>query len=194
MTENKIIFTLIGFLIQVYLFGQNIRPDTTFFKFQNGKDSIIAISYGPRQYKNITYFENGKISEVSYRIGKTKRYGSYSYYSNGKPRHISKEGAFRILRSKLWNEDGKIISIERQHPFGSTSHKQVYREKTYNIKGQLIKYEYMRRTVGCFDGEIKKNITIEYDGNGKIKSKVVRTKRSERKRQKKIQIRSKSSK
>lgn len=181
---TKLLLYLTLFLFNLCAVGQSNALDTILYKFRNGKDSVRVISCGLRKYKSITYFENGNVSSVSYRIGKRGKYGSYSFYASGKPQHRSKEGLFRTLREKEWDEQGRLIGKRKIRPFGSTTHHQRYFEKTYNIHGQLIKYEYMREVVACFGGEIKKNIVIEYDDKGKVKSKIVRTKRSERKRKK----------
>ena len=182
MRQKSLIFILLVFLFQITLSGQNTKPDTLLIKYKNGIDSLRAIKNGQKKYQNITYYQDGKIDYVSYRAGLFSLFGSYSYYPNGKKRHRSKEGIFRTLRGREWDENGRITSKSRMHPFGSTSYREVYREKKYNIDGHLIKYEYMRETIACFGGEIKKNIIIEYEENGKVKSKTVRTKKEERRK------------
>ncbi|HKC69495.1 MAG TPA: hypothetical protein VKG26_14765 [Bacteroidia bacterium] len=106
------------------------------------------------------------VKDTSYRNWAGK-YRHRSYFLNGKKQRVSKCNLFNVLHGKTWNEQGKLISKTKQHPFPSTSYIIVTREKTYNQKGVLIKYEYEKKSVSCFGGKIKRSKIIEYNDEGK---------------------------
>ena len=100
------------------------------------------------------------------------RYRNRCYYSNGNLRSISNCGFLGVLRSKTWDENGRLVRKYRKYPFRSTSFVDITREKVYNSKGHLIKYEYIKKNVSCFGGGIIKHRVIEYDDNRKVRHRV----------------------
>jgi len=105
------------------------------------------------------------------------RYRSRCFYADGKKRSRGNCDVFRVLHSIVWDEQGHVIKRARQYPFTSTSYTYVSREMQYNGNGKLTRYEYRKEAVACFGGGLIREKIIEYDEQGRIKTRTVKRRR-----------------
>lgn len=96
-------------------------------------------------------------------------YRSRCYFKTGKKHYRGNRNIFRVLHSKTWDEEGKLIRKSKTYPFGSTSYTQTCGEKTYDVNGHLIKYEFTKDFISCFRSpKIIRRKIVEYDDKGNI--------------------------
>lgn len=127
ISKTAVLFFFTLLLIATEGFSQ--KPDTVLYRYAGGKDSVREVNRDSRKEKRVYVYESGNPSFISY-YNMLGRYRSRGYFEDGKRQSRSNLGIFRrVLRSKAWDEDGRVLRRSRQYPFGSTSYTVVRREK-----------------------------------------------------------------
>ncbi len=153
-------------IILVYLINSGLTYG------QTSANQVDTLGADSSEDKDILYDERNVTCNTFYKW--PHRYATRCYYSDGQKRRRGTSSFFKVVRSKTWDKQGRLIRKSRQYPFGSTSYRYVSREKTYNQQGRLIKYVYVKEDVACFGGGIIRQKIIEYGDNGKVKSRTIK--------------------